>query len=179
MRIVPLLTVAILLGLGCNDPGSLVGSSDEGVMDTAGKRVDRVDYTWEIYMPEAEFIPCLDETVAFEGMAYAHGTYHVTPSGNYVDMLHMAFDTEDPYVLVRPNGDRWAVDRAEDNSGWFSGQNNGLIFYQANETFVSPDGKSRVKIRGHLVADELIPPDYMEYGGVTLNVWDWKCHLAE
>lgn len=156
----PVLALMICFALGC-DSAVDTALPDAGVTnDIAGKGIERVVQTGEWRIADSQPVACLGEgaTVTLNGYANYKDVSHTTPSGNWVDMLHFDFDTDEPYSVSIDGdpGPAWLLVNAEDNSGWFTrnrGNTAGLLTWQANMMFAQQDGPGRLHWRSHGVVD--------------------------
>ena len=177
-RYTPLLALLLLSACAQDNP---VQPSDVQMSqaDAQAVKVERVFYSIEWPLVDM-YVPCLNETVSFLGYANLDGYFHVTPSGNYIDVAIFDFDTDEPYVLVRADGTQWPLANGEDNNPILekaTGQDPGIFSAQANFTFRSEDGKSRVHLRAHYTA-EGIDWNTGEMLGIQRQDDVWTCHLA-
>jgi len=178
----PIVAMLVAVSLaGCDVANDLASTQGTALEDVAGKGTVHEAYSMVWPFPAELYVPCLDETIGFTGYSLFTGFYQVTPSGHYIDMSHMDVNTDDPYVMVFPDGTEWPVASGEGNSLVLQkaqGQGPGRVTAQANLVFRSPDGKSRVKYRAHYVADG-VNWDTGELTGIQKMEDIFKCHFAE
>lgn len=178
-RYTPLLALLLLSACAQDNPVQPL-DVQMSQADAQAVKVERIPYSF-VWPFAPSYAPCLDETVTFLGYATLDGYFHVTPSGNYVDMGIFDFDTDEPLALVRADGTtQWPLAHGEDNSLILEkarGQDPGIVTAQAVVTFRSEDGKSRVHYRAHYIAEGI---DWNTGAMIGIQRQDdvWTCHLA-